>query len=139
MGSAFVVAFQLIQGSSNISVKNTVQEEGNFVLRKISWAMMSAKTISIPMSQDKLTITEYDGDKIIFCLDSSKVKVYAGSTAASCSDSIFLPLTTENIQVTALKFQQVGISPNIGVTGTITIKSLNTSPLDFIITKYIRN
>ena len=46
----------------------------------------------------------------------------------------FLPITTDNVQVTSLQFTQVGSDP-VGVSVVAKIKTLNTSPLDFIITK----
>ena len=49
----------------------------------------------------------------------------------------FLPITTDNVQVASLDFTQVGTDP-IGVSIIVKIKTINTNPLDFIITKYLR-
>ena len=131
MGTAFVTAFQLIDGSGKISIKNTAQSEGNFVLRKINWAMTNASFISI--SGSELTINKYDGTTL-------KIKLGSGADAEKIvmnNTGSFLPITTDNVQVTSLQFTQVGSDP-VGVSVVAKIKTLNTSPLDFIITKYIR-
>ena len=129
MGTAFVTAFQLIDGSGKLGVKNTVQEEGNFVMRKINWALTGAENFTIPFGGDELTIERYTGPDV-------EIKLGSGADVGKIlMDGI--PLTTENVQVTSLQFTQVGTNP-VGVLTTIKIKTVNTNPLDFIITKYIR-
>ncbi|OGI76053.1 hypothetical protein A3C67_00510 [Candidatus Nomurabacteria bacterium RIFCSPHIGHO2_02_FULL_42_19] len=139
MGSAFVIAYQLIQGSGNIGIKNTVQEEGNFVLRKFDWAMTGVETITLPSagtpSSGTLKITKYDGTKINICLDSNKIKIRRGGTLCSGSVAEFLPLTTDNVFTDGLEFTYVppaGSAPS-GITAKATINGVH-----FTITKYIR-
>lgn len=138
MGTAFVTAFQLIDNSGKLSAKNTIQEEGNFVMRKINWALTGAKIFSA--SGSELTINRYDNKKIDICLDSEKIRIWEGNlldVVPTCSDSAFLPLTTDNIQVTSLQFTSVGTDP-LGVLTLAKMKTINITPLDFTITKYIR-
>ena len=117
-------------------MKNTVQEEGNFVIRKFNWAMNNASAFSI--SGSELTINKHDGTKVDICLDSEKIKIWKGSgSVPSCSNVAFLPITTDNVQVIDLQFTSVGTDP-LGVSMLAKIKTINTSPLDFTITKYIR-
>src|SRR3990167_4074727 len=77
MGSAFVVVYQLIEGSDKLSVKNTTQEEGNFVMRKFNWALTGISSINSPSSgtSNILKVTKYGGNKINICLDSNKIKI----------------------------------------------------------------
>src|SRR3989338_3088421 len=133
MGSAFLIAYQLFEGSGKLSVKNTVQEEGNFVMRKFNWLMTGAKTFSISGSGSELTVTKFDTRiikiKLGSCADAGKILM--NDTGS------FAPITTDNIEVTDLQFNQVGIDP-LGVSMLAKIKTINTSPLDFSMTKYIR-
>lgn len=126
MGTAFVTAYGLIDGISDLHTKNMVQEEGSFVMRKLNWALTGADTFSI--SGSELTIHKYDGTTVMIKLGSGgdAEKILMDSTGS------FLPITTENVKVTNLQFQQVGSNP-IGISATTTVNSV-----DFVITKYKR-
>ncbi|OGI57592.1 hypothetical protein A3B85_00770 [Candidatus Nomurabacteria bacterium RIFCSPHIGHO2_02_FULL_37_13] len=131
IGTAFVTVYQLIDSSGKLNIKNTTQGEGNFVLRKINWTMIGTSTFSI--SGSELTINKYDGITV-------KIKLGSGADAGKIlmdDTGSFVPITTNNVQVTDLQFQQIG-TDLIGVSVVARIKTLNTNPLDFIITKYIR-
>ena len=139
IGGAFVAAFQLIDGSRELSVKDTLQDEGNFVMRKISWALTSVDpaVATIPSSgtSPNLRVTKYDGNQIDICLDSNKIKIRQGGGAGSCSNPAFLPLTTDNVSVSSLQFDYltpVGLEP-AGITATTIINGVT-----FTITKYMR-
>ena len=136
MGSAFIIAYQLIQGSGDVGTKNTVQEEGNFVLRKINWALTGVQTITTPSSgtTHNLKLTKYDGTKVEICINSSEVRIHEG-TFGSCADADYLPLTTENVVVSDLDFEFIApVSPGpAGIKATARINGL-----DFIIAKYQR-
>lgn len=126
MGTAFVTAYQLIDGSSKLNTKNAVQEEGSLVIRKMNWVLTGAETFSI--SGSELTVNKYDGTTV-------KIKLGSGADAEKIlmdDTGSFYPITTDNVQVTNLLFQQVGSNP-IGITATTTINGI-----DFTITKYKR-
>jgi len=108
MGSAFIVAYQLIQSSGNLSTKNTIQEEGNFVIRKLDWALSGA---------DPTTVSPSSGNSSALSLTK-----YNGNT--------FLPITTDNVTVSALNFKYEALG---GITITITINGLT-----FTTTRYFR-
>ncbi|MEK7642423.1 MAG: prepilin-type N-terminal cleavage/methylation domain-containing protein [Patescibacteria group bacterium] len=132
MGSAFVTAYQLLQGSDVLNQKTINQEEVNFVLHKINRALNSIATINNPASgySNSLTITKYDGTVVDIKLNANKIELRDGISGA------YLPITTDNVKVTTLQFQYlppVGTSP-AGITASTTINGFVAST-----TKYIRN
>lgn len=127
IGSVFVTTLQLIDSSGDLDKKNVTVEEGNFVMRKINWALTGAKNVSV--SSDTLVITQYDSSQIRFCLDSGQIKIKHGGSAL-CSSASFTPLTTENVEVSSLNFTT---TTPAGMTVLATIDGQ-----DFSITKFIR-
>lgn len=125
MGTAFYTAFQLIDGSSNLSVKTTAESEGNFVMRKFNWAMTGASDF-IPNGSE-LTINKYTGPNVEIKLNSEKILM--DSTGS------FLPITTENVKATDLQFELIPAS-SPGPKGIKATFKINEIP--FSITKYIR-
>ena len=126
MGTAFVTAYGLIEGTNKLNAKTTVQEEGSFVMRKFNWALTSVSIFSIP-NPNELTLTKYDGNVVNISLSANKIII-----KESINGNTPLPITTDNVQVTNLQFQQVGSNP-FGISATATINGTN-----FIITKYLR-
>lgn len=57
IGGLVVTAFQLMQSGNKTGSRIVVQEEMNFVLRKIDWTLTGASDISVSGDQKKLTIT----------------------------------------------------------------------------------
>ncbi|OGI68550.1 hypothetical protein A2738_01575 [Candidatus Nomurabacteria bacterium RIFCSPHIGHO2_01_FULL_42_15] len=49
LGTAFVAAYQLIDGSVRLGTKNTIQDEGNFIMRKINWALTGVDPSTVPV------------------------------------------------------------------------------------------
>ena len=127
----------------NVSGWCNPEGEANFVLRKISWALSSASSTMPNLPADPvstLTVIRYDNTQVDICLDSSvpakKVikmrEVSVGTPIPDCTDSSFLPLTTENVIVNNLQFQSIGSNPP-GIAATTTLNGI-----DFAITKYLR-
>lgn len=129
MSGALITSYQLIDGASTLDSKATTQEEGNFVLRKINWALTGAQVIATPIAgcNSALAVSKYDGTSIAIRLSSGKVEISESGVGGA-----YLPITTENASTTCLKFQLIGLNP-VGITATTTINGI-----DFVITKYIR-
>ncbi len=128
MGSAFIVAYQLIQSSGNLSTKNTIQEEGNFVIRKLDWALSGADPTTVSPSSGNssaLSLTKYNGNKINVQQNGTKIEI-----KESTNGNTFLPITTDNVTVSALNFKYEALG---GITITITINGLT-----FTTTRYFR-
>lgn len=129
MGSAFIVAFQLIEGSGDISTKNTLQEEGNFVMRKFNWALTNVDPAS-PITpsagnSSTLNVTKYDGNEIDIKLTGTKIEM-----RESDNGNTFLPITTDNVEVSSLNFKYETLG---GITATAVIDGTT-----FTTTKYFR-
>jgi len=142
LGTAFVTAFQLIQGTDILNAKKVNQEEINFVLKKIDWALGGVSSIDNPSSlvpySNRLVVTKYGGNTIDICLDEYKIKIKETNGFwlwESCANSKFLPLTTDNVKVTSLQFRYIapiGGAP-AGIVATTTINGFVATT-----TKYIR-
>ena len=132
IGTALVTTYQLIDGSWNLSRKNIVQEEGNFVMRKINWALAGVQTINNPTSgsDDTLSVTKYNGDDIIISLDGTKINLEMNPGGLNEA------ITTESVAVSTLEFTYISGDPS-GIRATATITE-NGVGFPFTITKYIR-
>ncbi len=127
IGTAFTAAYQLIDGSGKLSTKNTTQEEGNFVMRKLDWALTGVATITTPASGNSstLVVTKYDGDVITIQKNGTALEI-----KESTNGNIFIPLTTSNVVVSSLDFAYQSLG---GITTTVIIDGTT-----FTSTKYFR-
>lgn len=138
MGVAFSTAFHLIDGSYDLSTKNTIQEEGNFVMRKLSYTLTGIETITTPVSgsSSTLVIKKYDGNQIDVQQNGTKIEI-----KESTNGNVFLPITTDNVTVKASSLNFSYITPSgtgpAGITASFTITKDGTD-FPFTITKYIR-
>jgi prepilin-type N-terminal cleavage/methylation domain-containing protein len=140
MVGAFVTAYQLLQGSDTLSGKAVTQDEINFVLRKIDWALngtSSSASLIIPsattLSSSTLSFIRPDGNKIDFQLNTASSSI---EMKESVGANIFLPITTNNVKVTSLGFRyipSIGIGAPVGVEATTTINGITATT-----TKYFR-
>lgn len=131
VSSAFVTAYQLIQGTDILNKKSANQEEVNFVLRKINWVLNGVATINNPSSgySNSLTVTRYDSTVLDFRLNAGKIELKDGVSGS------FVPLTTDNVKVTTLQFQYV---PAVGTSPAGIIASTTINGFVATTTKYLR-
>ena len=125
MSGAVITAYQVAQSSFVVSEKNTSQEEGGFVLRKLEHAFIGAADVWD--SGGSLVIDPYPvgpGDYVTLSVSGDTVFIKRGAGGA-------VELTTDNI--TAEFDFTVHAGPPKGVTATTTIDGV-----DFVITKYVR-
>ena len=128
--SGLVTAFNLIQGSDVLNKKTVTQEEGNFVIRKIDWALTGATNITTggSLCSQTLGVDKFGFGHIDFHITagtSSKIEINEGTG--------FLPITTDNASTTCLQFIATS-STMYGVTASTTINKIS-----FSITKYVRH
>ena len=72
--------FMVIEASSDLNKKITVEQEGNFLLGKINWALNSARQVEINSNQ--LIVHRYGGlsDVIFsFSLNNLEIEIVGGS------------------------------------------------------------
>ena len=136
LGTAFIASYQLIDGSSKLSTKNTTQEEGNFVMKKFNWALTSlnlanAPSISGSGCNQSISIPKSDTSISPVVLRMNTVSG-VNYIEMQKNGGTFYPITTANVTVSCLKFNNIVGTP-AGITATATIDGM-----DFIVTKYIR-
>ena len=84
MSGAILSAYALISTSARNQTKALAQEEGNYLIAKIDWALTGAKAINEPNDADpatddygtRLSITKYDtsvGDPLVFVVSGSSI------------------------------------------------------------------
>ncbi|MEK7564053.1 MAG: prepilin-type N-terminal cleavage/methylation domain-containing protein [Patescibacteria group bacterium] len=140
IGTAFITTHQIIDGSGKLSVKNTTQEEGIFVLRKINYALTGISTITTPstgnLNSNNLNITKYDANQINIRLNGTKIEM-----KENVGPNTYLPLTTDNVTVKASSLNFAYIAPidssPAGITASFLIVK-DGKDYPFSITKYIR-
>lgn len=138
MTGAVAASYQLLSSSASLNAKNTVGEEGNFVLRKLHWAlsdMSSAPTIGGSGCSQTISILKsgFGTNPVEFRRNTSVtpniIEMREGGTGG------YTAVTTGNVSASCLKSQTIpatGTGP-AGVTATTTINGL-----DFVVTKYLR-
>jgi len=137
MGTAFVTAYQLIEGSNKLNVKTAIQQEGNFVVRKINWVITNLDPSVTPIIGGSLPCSQtLRIEKINFINNPVVVSRNSSNETLEIQEGLtVLPLTTNNVQVTCFQARiipHVGTSPR-GITATTTINGV-----DFVVTKYLR-
>lgn len=131
MGGTLMVVFNLLESSAKLNTSTTAQEEGNFVLRKLDWALSGASNVSADTSvacANTLHVSRYDLVEVYIKRDTTD-----NSIQISNDNVTFTPITTENVKATCLKFNVVTVGSITGITATTTL-----SGYDFATTKYRR-
>ena len=100
MSASLVSVYQILSTSSSNTSKVVVEQEANFIISKISWALNNA-VINTPgpnSSGSSLSVTS-GGNTIIFALSGNDITIKeSGSPMA---------LNTSRIKITGLGFQHV--------------------------------
>ncbi len=125
IGGGMVAAYQIIQSAATGTNHVIMEEEANFLLRKIAWAMTGGKTAN--PSATSLAVTKYDGTVLTFSYNSVAGTVALNSTILNAS----------SVTVAAMSFATAG---NGGVTTTFTLTTMqNGKPVteSFSTTKYL--
>lgn len=124
MGGALSATYNIIENAGRLDANVTIQEEGNFVLRKINWALSGASSFST--TAHELTVTRYDGITVVIKLSGTEVDISEDGGVT------FLPLTTSNVTAVELSFIMLGTAPK-GVKATLMLNGTT-----FSTTKYLR-
>lgn len=120
MTGALTIAYQLISSSTSLDTRNISVGEGNFVLRKIDWALSGMQSISAPGAWGStLSLTRDDGTTVDMRLNAGKVEMRENGGS-------YAPLTTSNVAVTSLSFHYIAAAGNVpaGLEASTTINGL---------------
>lgn len=95
-------AYMVIQSANQSNARLLVDDEANFVLRKINWALTGVSLISTPSSGltwFTLDVTKTGVGSVKFRLDSDNIEMDTGSG--------YIPLDTGNVIAASLSFQHI--------------------------------
>jgi Na+-translocating ferredoxin:NAD+ oxidoreductase RnfA subunit len=121
-GSVFTT-YNLIESAHHLDSNAVVEEEGNFVLRKIDWVLSSAQAVSLPTAHE-LIVTRSDGTTITIALTKTSVSLEEGT-------GVFVPLTTDNVTVSSLSFARVGTNDS-NIKATLILNGVTFETEDYL-------
>ena len=135
IGGTVVVTYDIIAGSDNTQIKVVISEEGNFLLRKIDWALTGVASIDSPAagaSGVALSVTKLGlpagQNPLVFDLNSGNLRLKRGAGSA-------MALNSSNATVSNLVFAHLAA---IGQRPEAVKASFKLNGQPFEITKYLR-
>jgi prepilin-type N-terminal cleavage/methylation domain-containing protein len=109
IGGTVYAAFWLLTDVNDIRAKINTDEEANFILRKIGWALSgaNASAVALPAPGNsggtlRVAKTGFADNPICVTLAAGEVRLARGAPA--CTD--YLPLSTRNVAVAGLEFDR---------------------------------
>lgn len=108
ISGSLIAVYQIIEGSNSIQNKIITEQEANFLLSKIRWALTGATTIDIPaigLASSTLSINKanYSENPIVFDLNSNNLRI------KQCSGNPAI-LNSQNIAINNLIFEHLAAS-----------------------------
>lgn len=127
IGMIVVVAFQVISGNSNLSEKIFLEEEANFLLRKIEWVIGGASSINSPnsgnssnssLSVDKFGFTAGE-NPVVFNISEGNITIERGSGDPVTLNSAFVKIENATFtHIAASSSTPAGIKVELSVKNT---------------------
>ena len=134
IGGGMVAVYQIIQSTDAGENQVILQEEANFLLRKINWSLTGADTVDVP-SSTSLSVDKPGMPTLLFDLNSSNLRLKTGSDPA-------VILNSESISVSGLSFSKTvssGKPDAIATAFTLTtVQNGRNMSQEFTTTKYLR-
>lgn len=129
IGGGMVALYQIIQSTDAANNKVIVQEEANFLLRKIDWALTGATAISVPSATSLISTKKINGvaAQLTFNLFGTNLTLKQDADPA-------VVLNSSSVSVSRLSFTKISVSGQAdGITAVFAL-----GPQVFSITKYLR-
>ncbi|MDP3954243.1 MAG: type II secretion system protein [bacterium] len=129
LGGMLLAVYNIVEGSTALGQDVIIQEEANFLLRKIEWALSGASDINTPNSGNSGNVLSVDKDlnTIQFNLDSGNLRIDKGSGP--------IILNSEYVTVSSLSFEHIPASG----TGPAAVRAeFYVDDKYFNLTKYLR-
>ncbi|MBI3589348.1 MAG: prepilin-type N-terminal cleavage/methylation domain-containing protein [Candidatus Liptonbacteria bacterium] len=131
VGGLLVATYTIIEGSSRLQSRVVVNEEAEFLLRKINWALTGAGAVSVPSASSlqmvKPSLPLVD-NPLVFTYDTGNLLLQRGNKSAT-------PLNSASVQVTSVAFTYNSSRKTVRV--QITLANLSESQT-FDVTRYLR-
>ena len=148
MGGAVITSYDLFESSGRGGAHATLQEEGNFLLAKISWALSGAQAVTTPAApasacsapSSTLTVSKWDSSVGSVSIQQSGTNATLGRLLTG----VTLLLNSPGVQISNLSFIHCwggGSNPDsIETSFTLSTRNTNGMPLsqDFSSTEYVR-
>lgn len=138
MGGMVTAAYSVFESSDHDQTKIMIQEEGDFLVAKINWALSGGKEAYSPQPWI-LSVNKYDGLNVVIstldnCSGDSTSNIFL-KRGADC-----FQLNNSNVQVSNLVFIHNSDPENIKAVFTLNARTLNgmTVSQDFFTTKFLR-
>ena len=135
IGGGMIAVYEIIQSADAGENQVILQEEANFLLRKIDWALTGATSVAVTSFPQTFSVTKSGLPTLLFDYNSSNLRLKRGSSSA-------VILNSSSITVSNLSFVKTVVSgkPD-AITTTFTLTTAqngrNTSQV-FTTTKYLR-
>jgi len=138
LGGAVLAAYSLLESSGRNQARAVLQEEGDFLVNKINWALSNISSVQTPTSSS-LCITELDSTIGTITIDLPA----AGSDmrltrSATCGTGTPNNLNNANVKVSGLSFVHQGSGTNPEQVNTNFTLSANT-PTGQAVTETFQN
>lgn len=84
IGGSMVAVYQIIESTNRTNEKVVIQEDADFLLHKLDWAINGVKPTDILVTSDTLTITKPSGN-MVFSFDSANANMLLDSEILNSS------------------------------------------------------
>jgi type II secretory pathway pseudopilin PulG len=150
MGGVVVSAYNIFESTGRSQTRAMMQEEGDFIVGKIDWALSGIQTVNAPMTpssagmcteSNTLSVTKWDGTigTVIVNLSGGSVMLARLGNLANSTE-----LNNSNTTVTNLAFKHCGVGANnpesVEASFTLSARTPNGILMsrDFFTNDYIR-
>lgn len=111
ISGSLIAVYQIIESSNNIYAKIIIDQEANFLLQKIKWALIGATAINIPLTgaaSSTLSVNKanFFNNPIIIDLNSGNLRLKQGTNEPAI-------LNSQNIVVNSVVFEHQAGSGNL--------------------------
>ncbi len=121
MTGGIIATYQLIEGGTHNETAVGIQEEGTFLIRKISWALTGVYTASVSSDGTVLSITKYPGPD--FAATDNPITIYASGGTILMQRGGATPVALNSaafpVQVFAAHSEVLGVRTSISITFSI--------------------
>jgi prepilin-type N-terminal cleavage/methylation domain-containing protein len=126
MGGAVVAAYNLFEAATHGGTRTMLQEESDFLLAKVEWALGGAQAVTAPgtgTTGSTLSVVKWDtsvGNPIVFSLNNGNLLMSRGSNAPTI-------LNNTNVVVSKITFtHNAGSGDGINPESVVTAITLTT-------------
>ena len=130
IGGGVVAAFYILDSAEKNKADINVQAEGNFIVRKIEWALTGATTINV-VSPTQLNVTKPGLPTMIFYLSGTDLKLGPDTSSGVNLNSSLVTLAT----ISGIIFTDI---PAAGGKPEAVSASFNVNGKNFNLIKYLR-